>query len=87
MEFGAGTHARGGNSLGVRITLLQQPVVQLPGYSLTLVVKLINVSRTGVRDTHDGPQRFGFALALMGLVFSIPHLLRVVIENLGQMNF
>lgn len=68
--------------LGVGVTLFQQPVIKFPRNGFTLVVKLIYIARTGMRDAHNWPKGFSLAFTLMGFVLRIPHLLCVVVKNL-----
>ena len=37
-----------------------------------------------MRDPHDRPQRFCLSLSFVGLIFSVPHLFRIVIEDLVE---
>lgn len=43
------------DSLSVRVTFLQQPVVQFPRNGFTFVIQLVNVPRACVGYPHDGP--------------------------------
>lgn len=45
-----------GDQHGVRITVLEQPLVQLARDGLLLVVELVDVAAPLVRDLEDGPQ-------------------------------
>lgn len=69
-------------SLGVSIAFLQQPVVQLPRYCLTLVIQFVNVSRAGMRNSHNGPKRLCLSLSFMRFIFGVSHFFRIVVENL-----
>ena len=69
-------------SLGVRVTFLQQPVVQLPRYGLTLVIQLVNVPRASMRNPHNGPKRLCLSFSFMRFILGISHFFRIVIENL-----
>ena len=69
-------------SLRICVALLQKPVVQLPTDGLSFVIELVNIPRAGVRNPHDGPKRLGLALALMGLVLCVAHLLVEPVKDL-----
>lgn len=72
------------NSLSVRVSLLQKPVVQLTTDSISLIIQLVDISRASVIYTHDRPQRLCLSLALVRFVLGVSHLLRIVVEHLQQ---
>ena len=70
------------HSLCICVALFKKPVIKLSADSLSLVVQLIDIPRACMRDPHYGPERLSLALALMGLVLRVTHLLCVFIEDL-----
>ena len=57
-----------GDEIGIGIALAEQPVVERTWNVLLLVEQIEHVTRALMMDAEDGPHRFGFALALMGII-------------------
>lgn len=62
------------DQLRVRVPVLQQPVVQLLGYSLLLVVEFVDVAAALVADLEDGPEGGVAGGVVGGRVLGVFHL-------------
>jgi len=61
------------NQIPIRIPILQQPLIQLLRNSLLLIIQVVDVAATLMRDLEDGPERLVPLFALVGGVFGVFH--------------
>jgi hypothetical protein len=62
------------NQHGIRVAVLQQPVVELLADGLLLIVHVVDVARSLVGDLEDGPCHLVLLLALVRCVLGVLHL-------------